>query len=201
MRPIFKPRGFTLIEAMVALTVAGLLMTGLTSLVIYALRCLRQFTAYNTVQQQTLQALQWVGEDLGASNTASMTLGTPDSCILGSPFDVRTNTDYKKHTFTGTDLAYRTWVCYFRNGAGELRRVEQTMGGLFPVGALPLGTRPTLAVFTAAGGRVVARHLSEFQVSSTTTAATVQLNFRVTLAVDSTHLTELRTSTQVRVRN
>lgn len=188
-------------EAMVALAVAGLLMTGLTSLVIYALRCLRQFTAYNTVQQQTLLALQWVGEDLGSSNTASMTLGTPDSCILGSPFDLRTHADYKKHTFTGSDLAYRTWVCYFRNGSGELRRAEQTMGGLFPVGALPLGTRPALAAFTASGGRVVARHLTEFRVDATTTAATVQLNFRVTLAVDSTHLTELRTATQVRVRN
>lgn len=186
---------------MVALTVAGLLMAGLTSLVIYALRCLRQFTAYNTVQQQTLLALQWVGEDLGASNTASMTLGTTDSCILGSPFDVRTNPDYKKYTFTGNDLAYRTWVCYFRNGAGELHRVEQTMGGLFPVGALPIGTRPALAVFTAADGRVVARHLTDFRVDATTTAATVQLNFRVTLAVDSTHLTELRTATQVRARN
>lgn len=182
------------------MTVAGLLMTGLTSLLIYALRCLRQFTAYNTVQQQTLLALQWVGEDLSLSNTASMVLAV-DSCILGSPCDLRSNPDYKKFAYSGNDLAYRTWLCYFRNSAGELHRVEQTMGGNFPVGALPVGTRPALAVFTASSGRIVARHLSEFRVTALSTAATVNLAFRVTLAVDSTHLTELRTSTHVRVRN
>ena len=48
---------------------------------------------------------------------------------------------------------------------------------------------------------VVARNLTEFKVDPTTTAATVQVTVRVTQNVDSTRITELRTTTQVRVRN
>ena len=197
-------RAFTLIEATVALAVAGLLMAGLTSLVIYALRCLRQFTAYNGVQQQLLFATRSLSEDLSLSNTASMVLGVADSCVLGSPYGLRDTADHERYVFTGTDLAYRTWVCFYRNSAGELHRAEQPMGANYPVSAIPVGTRPTLAVFSALGqprNRTVARNVSEFRVDATTTAATVQLTLKVTVSVDSTHLTELRTSTQVRVRN
>ena len=205
MRSTCRLRGFTLIEAVVALAVASLLLTGLTSLLIYALRCLRQFTTYNTVQQQTVLALQSVSQDLGLSNTATMLLGTSDLCVMASPCDVRTNLDWTRLTFTGTDLNYRTWVGYYRTSNGDLHRVEIPLGGSFPVSAVPLGGQPNLPALSAVTGsanRVVARFLQDFQVAAIPgTAATVAVSFRVRLDVDSTHPTELRTSTHVRVRN
>ena len=205
MRSTSRPRGFSLIEAVVALAVASLLLAGLTSLLIYALRCLRQFTTYNTVQQQTVLALQSVSQDLGLSNTATMLLNTNDLCVMASPCDVRTNLDWTKLTFTGTDLNYRTWVGYYRTANGDLHRVEVPLAGSFPVSAVPLGSRPnlaTLSAVTGAANRVVARSLQDFHVDSVAgTAATVAVSFRIRMEVDSTHPTELRTSTQVRARN
>jgi hypothetical protein len=201
---MYKRRAFTILEAMVALVVAGLLMAGLTSLVIYAMRCLRQFTTYNGVQQQVLFASRWLDEELSLSNTASMVLGTADSCIFGSPYGLRNTNQFDQYVFVGTNLAYRTWVCYYRAANGELHRAEQSMGGNYPVSAIPVATRPSLATFSALTpplNRTVARNLTLFRVDATTTAATVQLTIRVTDQVDSSHITELRTTTQVRVRN
>lgn len=199
-----RRRAFTVLEALVALAVAALLMAGLTGLVIYAMNCLRQFTAYNGVQQAVLLATRALNEDLGLSNTASMVLGTADSCILGSPYALRDTANHDQFTFVGTDLAYRTWIAYYRTTSGDLHRAESSMGGSYPVSAIPVGTRPALAVFQAIAApqnRIIARGLTEFRVDATSTAATVQLTVRVTQNVDSTRITELRTSTQVRARN
>lgn len=198
-----RGRGFTLLEAVVALAVASLLMAGLTSLLIYAVRCLRQFTTYNSVQQQLILATRALTEDLSLSNTASIAPGV-DVCILGTPYDLRDAPNYERFTFVGSDLAYRSWVCYYRLPNGELHRAEQSMGASYPVNAIPLGARPAPATFMALGGtrnHVVARSLSLFKTQLPATAGTVQMTVRVTQSVDSTHLTELLTTTQVRVRN
>ncbi|MBS2038962.1 type II secretion system protein [bacterium] len=199
-----RARGFTLLEAVVALAVAGLLMAGLSSLLLYAVRSLRHFTTYNGVQQQLILATRSLHEDLSLSNTASMVLGVPDSCILGSPYDLRDVLNHDRFVFVGADLAFRSWICFYRTASGELHRAEQSMGGSYSVSAIPVGTRPLLATFTALGGtrnHIVARNLTLFKVDPTTTAATVQLSLRVTENIDSTRVTELRTTTQVRVRN
>lgn len=186
------------------MAVASLLMAGLTALLIYSLRSLRQFNAYNTVQQQTTLALQSLSEDLGLSNTAGMLLNTADVCTIPSPCGLRSQPDWKVMSYTGTDLNYRSWVCYYRAANGDLHRAEQDMGGSYTVSTIPVGSRPALAVFsalTSSANRIVARNLVSFQVDSTTTPATVQVGFRVSVQIDSTHATDLRTATQVRVRN
>ena len=51
-----RSKAFTLIEAVVAFAIMGLLMGSLTGLMIYALSALRHFLAYNHVQHQMNRA-------------------------------------------------------------------------------------------------------------------------------------------------
>ena len=186
------------------MAVASLLLAGLTVSLIYAMRCLSQFRAYHTVQQQSTLALLALSDDLGVSNSAAMVLGTADSCILPSPYRPRVQPDWKTFAYSSSSLAFRSWVCYYRTANGDLHRAETDMGGSYVVSAIPVASRPVLGVFTGLVGlenRVVARHLGEFKVDSSATAATVQLTVSVAVQVNSTRKTELKSVSLVRVRN
>ena len=184
------------------MTLLSLLMTGMVALMVYSLASLRQFLAYNNVQQQINFASRALTTDLMLSDSNGMDTSSAGSCIFATPLGVETAPNAQVFSYVGTNLGFRTWVCYYLSTSGELTRAEQDMTGSFVISSLP--ARPALATFkalAAPAARVIARQVQQFEVIPAATVGEVQVTVRVAQQVDSTHKTQLTAVTQIKLRN
>ncbi|MBT9583287.1 hypothetical protein IV102_08050 [bacterium] len=181
-------RGFSLLEAVLALSITSLLVGSLGFLLIYASRTLKQAVSYNTVQQQSLLAMRKIADDLTLSNIYSIysvanppipneyyinPVGGVNATFLSpklSALDV--NRDLLD--FDGTpNLLYRSWVGFYVDADKNLIRAELLAGvdTAYPIVPLPagvpplpwIGSIPAPALFTGMTGaksRIICRGIA-----------------------------------------
>jgi len=159
-------RGFSLIEAVVALAITAMIMGSLGFLLIYATRTLRQSFSDSTVQQQGLLALRRVSDDLVQSNlysvysvadpvTAALVTSGMNVTLL-SPFGASGQTGDKLLQYDATTgrLRFRSWVGYNVDAEHKLIRSDFDTGAGLPLqlgSPPPLLTQPSPADFTTPG--------------------------------------------------
>lgn len=197
-----RPKGFTLIETLVASAVVSLLLGAIYFSLIYGFRQLRQTVAYSDVQQQAQLAIRSLKDDLGETNFAKVDLAV-DRVAMISPRGLRDQPNSELYTYTGAGLLqYRSWVGYYRTTGGELRRAQIDVN---PDVVLPDPiVAPAPAAFAAVTGplvKTVARDLSLFQVTPDASIQTLSIAVTVRKAVNSTRRTELSLTAQVRARH
>lgn len=131
-------RGFSLLEAVVALAITGLLLGALGSLLIYASRTLRQSVSDSTVQQQGVVALRKVSDDLVQANIYSLySVSDPGGNHLTSvanglnvtflsPYGVSSRGDSRLFSFGATHHPqFRSWVGYSVDASRNLVRYNR----------------------------------------------------------------------------
>jgi len=197
-----RRKAFSLIEAVVAFTVMGFLMTGVYWAIIYGFRHLSQTITYSDVQQQALLAMRNLTNDLGEANFGKVDMA-PDAVTLLSPRGLRTEANDEEYLYTGGGLLlFRKWVGYYRNPTGDLVRAEIDVN---PDVSLPdpIAPPPPATVMAVSGAlrKVVARSLTSLQVVPDASVQTLSITLIVRRPVNSTRNTELTLTTQVRARH
>ncbi|MFN8608486.1 MAG: prepilin-type N-terminal cleavage/methylation domain-containing protein [Vulcanimicrobiota bacterium] len=154
-----KGRGFSLLEAVVALTITGLLLGALGSLLIYASRTLSQSVSDSTVQQQGVVALRKVSDDLIQANIYSLySVTDPGSNHLAvvanglnvtflSPHGVSGQPSANLFQFSGTHhLQFLSWVGYSVDASKNLVRYDKQASPAIQISSPPASalTSPTL---------------------------------------------------------
>lgn len=133
-----KRRGFSLLEAVVALAISGLLLGALGALLIYASRTLAQSVSDSTVQQQGVVALRKLSDDLIQSNIYSV-YSVSDSgpnhlaavanglnVTFLSPYGVSSQPNSRLFSLGPTHHPFfRTWVGYSVDSARNLVRHDK----------------------------------------------------------------------------
>lgn len=127
-----------MLEAVVALTISGLLLAALGSLLIYASRTLAQSVSDSTVQQQGVIALRKLSDDLIQSNIYSVySVSDPGSNNLApvanglnvtflSPYGVSSQPGSRLFSLGATHHPqFRTWVGYSVDSARNLVRYDK----------------------------------------------------------------------------
>lgn len=132
-----KWHGFSLMEAVVALSITSLIIGALGFLLIYATRTLKQSFSDSTVQQQGIVAMRKLSDDLIQSNIYSVysvgnsynPLASPPggmNVTFLSPYEVNSQAVSRMFYYdAGPDrLRFQTWVGYCVDASQKLIRYD-----------------------------------------------------------------------------
>ncbi|MBI3926961.1 MAG: hypothetical protein HY319_15605 [Armatimonadetes bacterium] len=193
-------RAFSLLELVIYCALLLFLLGGLHLLVTTGMRYLQLGTAYETVQQQSQIGLRKTVDEIANSSRAAVhfdTAPTPHVILLSAE---RLLPDQEHWTYSGTQLEYRKWVCFYRDPDRQaLVRSELDAGGLFtdPTAA----ARPAFAAFEAAPGRVLADHVSDLSFRFGATTQFVRVQITTLEATASDRATRVTLATEVQLQN
>lgn len=127
MSPGLRNKGFTIIEVVVYSSVLLFLLGGIFMVVEGGSRYFRLAEAHETVNQQAVIAMARVRAELtNGSQTSLNPETTPRNHILFlSPFGLEGSgeEDYE-YGGDGTQLLWKTWVCFYRDDQNRLVRAE-----------------------------------------------------------------------------
>jgi len=179
------------------------LLGSLYLLLVAGFRYLQQAQALQTAHQNSLMGLRKVSQELAASNSATITIGTaPDFVAMLSPQSLITQADYTRYTYSGTNLEWKKWVCFYHQPAPAevLMRAELELPA--PAVLPPTPAPPALGDFqTAPAQAPAALHVTAFSVVPGSTPETFRVSLTVTKPLNSEKVTSLSAQSEVKVQN
>lgn len=195
-----RSRGFSLIEAFLALFLLLVLLSGLYAVMLSGLNSIRQARAFAAAQQQALQAMAGILTEFSNSTSASVTLGAEQVVFLSPEPPMPTGGAF---VFSPAGkLMWQKWVCFYRDGAADqLVRAELPLPA--PIDEpVPLPPVPTLADFQAAAQRqTVARNISVANFTNETFPDCFKVHIEAAEPLTSEQTTEVHLESTVRMVN
>ncbi|MGE0491603.1 MAG: prepilin-type N-terminal cleavage/methylation domain-containing protein [Vulcanimicrobiota bacterium] len=193
-------RGFSLIEAFLALFLLMVLLSGLYAVMLSGLDSIRQARAFAAAQQQALQGMASVLTEFSNSTPASVTLA-PEHVIFLSPEPPLPTGGAFVFSPAGK-LMWQKWVCFYRDGAAkQLVRAEIPLSAAIDE-AVPSPPVPSLADFQAAAQRqTVARNISAASFANEAFPDCFLVRIEAAEQVTSEQITEVHLESTVRMVN
>jgi Prokaryotic N-terminal methylation motif len=204
MRPgsrIRNPRAFTLLEVTVYSALLLVLMGGVYAVVIGGFKYLRLAQAHETVNQQAAIGMKRITMELANASQSGYVVGGPaaDQHIMFLSMSGPLPADPDDRTFQGAQVEWKKWVCFYRNGNGQLVRAERPLAGPatdpsvpappnFAADILPLPANP------------IAQNVDKLDFAPAG-AAIIRVILETRVDTSSDHLTNLRLESSVRLIN
>lgn len=200
----FKHKGFTLPEIMVYIALVAILFTGISSLLISAMRYHRTAEKIADLQHNALIALSNLSADMSESSPDAIKIDALDSTwvIFASPKHITTG----NHSFDAKgDMKWQKWVGYYlvpqADGTKNLVKKE------FPID--PATTAPgnppyttESALRTANGAtRIIARGVESFTVNKGTHNNCYAVSIIIDRTTDTTKPNKINARTEISLMN
>lgn len=146
--------GFTLVELLLAVSILGIVMAGITAAIMVGLNSSRQATQRLELSGSTAVTVSYLGSDAGGADQVELGPGTPGCGPTSNELVVQ---------FTGSDrtaadrLINNTTAYVQADGGATLLRLECSGGSTNPISSVPVaaglipGAQPTVACADAAG--------------------------------------------------